>query len=268
MELNKPECGSIPHPLNIGDTPRQPQAQRITANKRVSFWLPILRVLLVALGLLSLTLFTLLHIQQVSRAQSGPLVLVKKLNNASPVVRVGQVVSFTIALTNNASFTLTNVTLVDDYNQTVLGFAGATPPQDLHDPSTGVLTWSNVAAPPIGVGQTLSFTVFFTAEHPQTTVVNFARAQDITGTASAISDTQATDQIDEAVGGAAPVFKSLSPPGSTPRRRAHHLFAPDRYVQRRLSGISLRYPHPYHYQPAGYTGLGRFNHLFWQSGFV
>jgi len=177
----------------------------------------LLRILLIAFGFLSLTLFTLLHIQQISRAQTGSLALTKTLNNTSPVVRVGDIISFTIALTNNANFTLTNVTLVDDYNQGVLGFAGAVPPNDLHDPATGQITWTNVASPPMAQGQTLTFTLFFTAEHPQTVVVNFAKAQDITGTQNALSDTQAVDQIDQTIGGASPISKFLSPPGSIPQ---------------------------------------------------
>lgn len=175
----------------------------------------LLRAVGLALSFLCLTIFALLHLQPISQAQGGGVTLTKTLNNSSAVVRVGQVVSFTVALTNNASFTLTNVTLLDQYNQNVLAFAGANPPPNLHNPATGTIAWTNVAAPPIAPGQTLTFTLFFTAEHPQTTVVNFARAQDITGTGSAISDTQASDQIDEAVGGSAPLFKQISPPGST-----------------------------------------------------
>jgi hypothetical protein len=127
------------------------------------------------------------------------------------------VLSFTITLTNDASFTLTNVTLVDTYNQGVLAFAGGAPAPDGIDPGSGVLTWTNVATPPILPGQTLTFTVFFTAEHPRTAVVNQVRAQDITGTQGAISDTNAADEIDEAIGGQAPLFKDIFPPGSVPQ---------------------------------------------------
>ncbi|MBI1878327.1 MAG: LPXTG cell wall anchor domain-containing protein [Chloroflexi bacterium] len=140
-----------------------------------------------------------------------------KFLNGSPVVRVGQALSFTIILTNDAGFTLTNVTLVDNYSQNVLGFAGATPGPDSVDPATGTIIWNNVAAPPLAPGQTLMFTVFFTAEHPQTAVVNMVRAQDITGTGTAISDTNDSDQIDESIGGRAPIDKEISPPGSAPQ---------------------------------------------------
>ena len=173
----------------------------------------LLHVLLIAFGLLLLTMLTLLKAHDVSRAQGGTLELTKVLNNPSSVVRVGEVVSFTVAMTNNAGFTLTNVTLVDDYREDILGFAGATPPQDLHNPASGILTWTNVASPPMAPGQSLTFTVFFTTEHPQTAVVNFARAQDITGTMSAISDSLATDQIDDAVGGSTPLAKFVAQAG-------------------------------------------------------
>jgi uncharacterized repeat protein (TIGR01451 family) len=171
------------------------------------------QTLFIALGLLLLTLLSLAQVQRISRAQ-GSVTLNKVLNRTSPVVRVGEVLSFTITLTNDAGFTLTNVTLVDKYNQGVLAFAGGAPGPDGVDTANGVLTWTNVAAPPIPPGQTLMFTVFFTAEHPQTAVVNAVRAQDITGTLGAISDTNATDQIDESIGGQAPLAKNLFPPDS------------------------------------------------------
>lgn len=174
------------------------------------------RTLGIALGLVSLTWLSLAQVQQISLAQGG-VSLTKTLNKANPVVRVGEVLSFTIALTNNASFTLTNVTLVDDYDQSVLGFAGASPAPDSVDTGTGTLIWNNVAAAPIPIGQSLTFTVFFTAEHPRPTVVNMVRAQDITGTGQAISDTNSENQDGEAIGGRTPVFKSIFPPGSVPQ---------------------------------------------------
>ncbi|MBE7554423.1 MAG: hypothetical protein HS126_25510 [Anaerolineales bacterium] len=174
------------------------------------------QTLFIAVGLLVMTLLSLAQIQQISRAQ-GSVTLNKILNRTSPVVRVGEVLSFTITLTNDAGFTLTNVTLVDTYNQGVLAFAGGAPAPDGIDSGNGVLTWTNVAAPPILPGQTLTFTVFFTAEHPRTTVVNRVRAQDITGTMGAISDTNDTDATHDAIGGQAPLFKNIFPPGSQPQ---------------------------------------------------
>jgi hypothetical protein len=175
------------------------------------------RVLLVATALLGLTLFSLLHIQQTSQAQD--VMLTKVLNKSSPAVRVGELISFTITLNNNAGFTLTNVTLVDNYENQVMAFAGALPTgPDVHTPTLGFLQWNNVAVPPIGIGETITFTVFFTVEHPETNpVVNEVRAQDIRGSSQAISDTQASDQVDEATGNTAPVAKFLSSPDSVPQ---------------------------------------------------
>jgi uncharacterized repeat protein (TIGR01451 family) len=175
------------------------------------------RVLAIAAVLLGITLFSLLHIQQASQAQD--VMLTKRLNKSSPVVRVGELISFTITLHNNANFTLTNVTMIDNYAAEVMAFAGALPVlPDVHTPTVGGLQWNNVAVPPIPVGQTITFTVFFTVEHPETNpVVNVVRAQDIRGSQDAISDTEAIDQIDEATGGNAPVVKFISPPDSTPQ---------------------------------------------------
>jgi uncharacterized repeat protein (TIGR01451 family) len=178
----------------------------------------LLRMWFIALTVLVLVFISLLHIRQASRAQGG-LILNKLLNKSSPVVRVGEVVSFTITLNNNAGFVLTNVTLVDNYESSVMAFAGATPVgPDIHNPASGLIQWNNVAAPPIAIGEMLTFTLFFTVEHPETNpVVNRVEAQDIMGSNSSISNTQAMTQVNEANGNAAPLVKFLSPPGSLPQ---------------------------------------------------
>ncbi|MBN1217327.1 MAG: hypothetical protein JXM69_00240 [Anaerolineae bacterium] len=176
---------------------------------------PLSRVLLIAAILLGAATLSLLHVKKISLAQNGELVLTKTLNRSNNVVRVGEVLSFTIALTNTSDFTLTHVTLIDEYAHTVLGFAGAVPPPDTT--STGLLTWTNVASPPILPLQSITITLFFTAEHPQTAVVNFARAQDIIHTTGSLTQTAQTSRTQEVIGGAAPVVKFLSPPGSVPQ---------------------------------------------------
>jgi hypothetical protein len=174
------------------------------------------QALLLTMVLLLATFLTLLRVAQYTQAQ-GEITLTKTLNRTSNVVRVGEVLSFTINLVNNASFTLTHVTLVDEYENTVLGFAGAIPAPDSHDAAAGAIIWDNVASPnPIAPNASLTFTVFFTAEHPRTSVVNAVRAQDITGTMGSLSFVTNTEQIDEAIGGAAPVVKYLSPPDTIP----------------------------------------------------
>jgi uncharacterized repeat protein (TIGR01451 family) len=172
------------------------------------------QVLALACGLLVVTMLSL-RAMQASYAQ-GLIAMTKVLNKPSNVVRVGELLSFTISLTNNSAFTLTQVTMVDDYDETTLAFAWAIPPQDLHSPASGTITWTNVATPPIPPGQALSFTAYFTAEHPRTTVINYVRAQDIIDSRGAVTVTAETSRTHEAIGGAAPVFKALDPPGFVP----------------------------------------------------
>ncbi len=166
--------------------------------------------------LLAFTLLSLLYVQQVSLAQGGDIEMVKTLNRSGNVVRVGEVLTFTIALTNHSIFTLTSVTVVDNYDNTTLAFAGATPTQSDHNTGTAVITWDNVAVPSILPGHGVVITVAFVAEHPKTTVVNAARAQDVIHSGGELTQTAETSRTQEAVGGAAPVVKSVSPPGSTP----------------------------------------------------
>ncbi|RME71423.1 MAG: hypothetical protein D6784_15205 [Chloroflexi bacterium] len=174
------------------------------------------RAVVAAVMFLLVILSSLVWIQHISRAQGG-IELRKQLNRSSPVVRVGEVLSFTVVLTNQAGFTLTHVTLVDEYNQNVLAYADAVPSPDQVLTTAGRITWTNVASPPLAPGAVLTFTLYFTAEHPQTAVVNRVQTQDITGTGGSISDSHSISTIDEAVGGAAPVFKSLSPPDFIPQ---------------------------------------------------
>jgi len=167
----------------------------------------------VALGLLVLAMGTL---PGLGRADNE-IELVKRLNKSTSVVKVGEVLSFTINLTNKSTFSLTHVTLLDNYENSVLAFAGADTAPNSTDPDSGEIIWDNVADPPILPDQTLTFTVYFTAEHPRTSVVNHVHAKDIVSYGSAISNTSNQAQLDEAVGGAAPIYKTISPPGYVPQ---------------------------------------------------
>ena len=183
------------------------------------------RVITIAFGLLLLTMLSLFQIHSTSRAQGGSeITLTKVLNKADPVVRVGEVLSFNITLVNNASFTLTQVTLVDEYNigagnpqNAPLVFSHAIPSMDDHNINTWTLTWTNVASPVIPPGGTLEFTVFFTAVHPQTTLVNRVEARDIIGDQGAVNNSAAEDNTGEAIGGAAPIYKATDPPDFEPQ---------------------------------------------------
>lgn len=174
----------------------------------------LLRVLFVAFGLLSLTLLSLWHVSLVRG--DGPIELTKTLNRSGNVVRVGEALDFTIALTNNSAFTLTGVKLIDTYDQTTLAFAEATPAESSVDAAAGLITWNNVAETPIPPGASIVLTVVFTAEHPKTAIVNAVRAQDLITEGGKLSITVETSRTQEAIGGHAPVVKFLAP-GATPQ---------------------------------------------------
>lgn len=171
------------------------------------------RILFIAFGLLFLMMLSLWQIQSISYAQG--IILTKVLNRSSNVVRVGERLSFTIILTNNSGFTLTNVNLIDTYDTSIMAFAEANPGPDLVNSSTGTISWTNVATPSIPHGQSIIVTVVFTAEHPRTDVVNMVRAEDIMYGSEEISYTVEASRTNNAIGGNAPVVKFLAP-GATP----------------------------------------------------
>jgi LPXTG-motif cell wall-anchored protein/uncharacterized repeat protein (TIGR01451 family) len=171
------------------------------------------RVLCIAIILILFTLLSLSYVQHISQAQ-GPISVTKTLNRSTNVVRVGEALTFTIALTNNSAFTLTGMNLIDDYDNTTLAFSHAVPAPTGHIASTALITWNNLV--PIPPGQSVYVTLVFIAEHPRTTVVNAARAEDLVNSSGMLTQTAETSQTQEAVGGAAPVVKFLSPPGSEP----------------------------------------------------
>lgn len=179
----------------------------------------LLHVLIVSQALLITMLVSLLHLPSVSQAQSGDIVVRKALNRPSNVVRVGDILSFTITVTNQSAFTLTNVTITDTFDSAILQFNQAIPTED--SVSGNVIRWDNVAVlnNPAGmqIGDTITLTVFFRAVHPQTAVVNAVEGGDIIRAGNQAGG-GANDQTDPepVVGGQAPVFKAIDPPGSTP----------------------------------------------------
>lgn len=177
----------------------------------------LVRLLFIISSALGLLLITLVGFQRLPliQAQGGDVDVVKTLNKNSNVVRVGEVLTFTIAVTNNSSFSLTNVTLIDDYDSSVLAYAYGIPAEDQHNPGTATVIWDNVASPPIPPGGSIFITVVFTAEHPKPAVVNAARAEDIVNWENENLITTTGEITQEAVGGAAPLIKNSSSPTAT-----------------------------------------------------
>jgi hypothetical protein len=157
-----------------------------------------------------------------SRAQGG-IQVDKQLGRSSSVVRVGELLTFTIYITNTSGFTLTSVPMTDTYRADALGYAFSQPVEPDEQAiigASGLLTWNNIAAPgifgPIADGQVVSFTIGFTAEHPATAIVNAAGVHDAQDESGSHSFDGNSQEENDAVGGAAPVEKRIEPPGFTP----------------------------------------------------
>jgi hypothetical protein len=156
------------------------------------------------------------------QAQGG-IEVHKQLGRSSPVVRVGEVLTFTIVITNSSGFTLTTVPMTDTYRADILGYAFTVPyPPDASATigASGLLTWNNIATTtmlgPIIPGQVVSFTIGFTAEHPATAIVNAAGVHDALDESGSLVGGGNSQGTNDAVGGAAPVEKRIEPPGFTP----------------------------------------------------
>ncbi len=136
----------------------------------------------------------------------------KELGRASPVVYVGEYLTFTIHIRNDTPFTVTQLPMTDNYRETVLGFADARPvAPDVVNAANGTLEWNDLTTHfgDLAPGQEIWLTVGFIAEHPETAIVNEAFVHDALGSGGAFSDTNSTITETEAVGGSAPVDKIL-----------------------------------------------------------
>jgi hypothetical protein len=153
-------------------------------------------------------------------AQGGAVISVnKRLGRSDPTVFVGQYLTFTIDVVNNASFTVTKLPLTDVYNAGVLGFADAVPPPDSIDASAGQLDWSDLTEifGDLAPGQSVRVVVGFIAEHPQPAIVNHAEVHDAEGTGGDLDGGDSEDDTGESIGGSSPVDKQLAP-GLLPQR--------------------------------------------------
>ena len=82
-----------------------------------------------ALAAAALTALRLALSIQFARAQAGDDIYVdKQLGRAGPVVHVGEYLTFTFLIRNDASFTITTLPLADTYSGVVLGYADASHP--------------------------------------------------------------------------------------------------------------------------------------------
>ena len=162
-------------------------------------------------GIALLALLLALSIQS-ARAQAGDDIYVdKQLGRTDPLVHVGEYLTFTILIRNDAAFTVTTLPLSDTYNAAVLGYADAVPPPDSVDEGAGRIDWNDLttAFGDLSPGQSITVVVGFIAEHPETAVVNAAEVHDAVGAGGALSGTHSIISDTESVGGSSPVDKEL-----------------------------------------------------------
>jgi len=190
----------------------------------------LLRPVIIALVCLSAAFISLHFVPRPAYAQE-PIDVVKVLNQPSPVVKVGQFISFTVHITNQSSFTLIHATLFDDYRQDILGnfsMIGGSPGPTLIDTVNGELTWTDLISQPAAAGyfpelppnQGISVTMQFQIQHPPVggfTVVNQAEIRDaIFSNGSSGNSGMNNAPTVPITGGSAALTKQLDPPGQTP----------------------------------------------------
>ncbi|HEX9925251.1 MAG TPA: hypothetical protein VGD99_21520 [Anaerolineae bacterium] len=159
--------------------------------------------------------------------------VVKVLNQPSPVVRVGQFISFTIYITNESTITLTHASLFDDYREDILGsfgMLGGDPGPTVINTAAGTMTWTNLISNPAAAGyfpelppgQGISLTMQFQIEHPPTvpgglTIVNQAQIRDAVFAGGGGGDGSVISAPTVPItGGNATIVKNLSPPDQSP----------------------------------------------------
>ncbi|MGD9099460.1 MAG: hypothetical protein PVF45_03200 [Anaerolineae bacterium] len=175
-------------------------------------------ILTLALATVALALLTLALSTQSACAQGGEIYVHKQLGRASNVVHVGEYLTFTIEIVNNASFTVTTLPLSDTFNAAVLAYHDAAP---CGPDSVGMdwLHWDDLTTcfGDLAPGQQVLVVVGFIAEHPEPAVVNHAEVHDAEGSSGALGGATSVATDTESVGGSSPVDKELLITGLPPR---------------------------------------------------
>jgi len=175
-------------------------------------------IALAALGL------SLVWLADKGQAQND-VIEVNKILEGPQTVRVGDVLTFHVAIRNSTSFSLTTVPLTDVFRADILS-----PVPVYVDPAydaltyvgnSGVISWTDVAAYFGGFilpDQTVTVTLAFTAEHPtqQLTVVNQAGVHDAINILGESVFAGGGQTENEALGGSVPLTKTLELTGSMP----------------------------------------------------
>jgi LPXTG-motif cell wall-anchored protein/uncharacterized repeat protein (TIGR01451 family) len=184
----------------------------------------LVRIALLAAFVFAVTGLSLAWLVAESRAQGGDIEVHKTLEGPQ-TVRVGEAITFHVAIRNSTAFSLTTVPLTDVFRADILSPVPAyvDPPYDslTYVGSSGVLSWTDVATHFGGFilpGQTVTVTLAFTAEHPtgQLIVVNQAAVHDAINVRGESGFAGGDDTQNDTVGGSTPLTKTLEPPDYTP----------------------------------------------------
>jgi hypothetical protein len=167
-------------------------------------------VLPLALAMIALLFLVWGFPTQPARAQ-GAIYVDKQLGRDSNLVHVGEYLTFTIEIVNNAAFNVTTLPLTDTFNSDVLAYHDAAPcgPDDM---GTDWLHWDDLTdcfGGDLAPGQQVLLIVGFIAEHPQPAVVNYAEVHDAEGVGGALGGATAVSTDTESIGGSSPVNKEL-----------------------------------------------------------
>lgn len=169
------------------------------------------RIILLLLPVLGGALLLYLAFLPVAQAQTTEIYVDKQLGSPSPVVHVGQYLTFTIEIQNRTNFTVTTLPLSDTYDMNVLGYVDATPAPDVIDTANGRLDWTDLTTffGDLAPGQTVWVVVGFIAEHPAPVVVNRAEVHDALGSNGQIGGGDDESNESESIGGSSPVDKQM-----------------------------------------------------------
>jgi uncharacterized repeat protein (TIGR01451 family) len=160
--------------------------------------------------------------------QAGTLALeLTKTLQGSDVVRVGQVLTFTIRLRNTGTISITHIPLLDEYDAGVLRLERTNPlsTTSIVTPAAGLgaITWTDLPTATVGgplpPGQSFEVVTVFRAIAPREVTVNRARAGTLLGWGGASGAGGSAEDQGRAEGGRLLVDKGLAP-GQTPRSGA------------------------------------------------
>ncbi|HNT75446.1 MAG TPA: LPXTG cell wall anchor domain-containing protein [Anaerolineae bacterium] len=165
-----------------------------------------------ALTWLGLAMLLWIQMPAPSHAQSGGIVVDKRLGRTSNVVYVGEYLTFTIRIRNDSAFTVTVLPLTDQYNTGVLAYVDASVAPDSVDTGAGRIDWADLtnAFGDLPPGQEIVLVVGFIAEHPAPAVVNYAAAHDAINSNGEVVGGEDESDANESVGGSAPVTKTMT----------------------------------------------------------